>query len=208
MKRRFWNTSRLENRVVMFNARDVAASIFFADSAVTEVFPEICSAPLGETTAGSIALIPNHDGLLLALITNESVQTHIRSIVILNLKQPNYPPVVFHENWDARDLCLYYKTPVRFEIGNKDSDIGTNQIWWRNSGVIASLQNEFFIRAGASTRGGFRYVNVKTGAVFAGELPNFFAVFGVWSIWLRDPLRERHAQLLEFDIHKLSGTGQ
>lgn len=194
-----------------FDARDVDEPIFGASRMskvaqeqmiMNDVFPDICSATLGEAPAGSIAVIPHHDGPRLALVTNESVKKELRSIVILNLNQPNYPPIVFHENWGARDVCLYYRTPLRYELSNKESDIGDNTTWWRTVGVIASLQNEFFIRAVAPTRGGFRYVNVKTGAVFSGEMPNFFATFGVWSVWLRDPLRERSVSLLDFDIHK------
>jgi hypothetical protein len=78
---------------------------------MNEVFPEICSVQLGEAASGSIAIIPYPDGLLLALVTNQSVQKHLRSIVILGFNDPNYPPVVLHENWDIRSGCSYYKTP-------------------------------------------------------------------------------------------------
>jgi hypothetical protein len=168
---------------------------------MNEVFPEICGAAIGEAPAGSIAIIPHHDGPLLALIADESVQQDMRSIVILNLNHPGHPSVVFHEKWGMRDSCLYYKSPLRFELSNKVDDISTNATWWRVSGIIASFQNEFFIRAFAVSRGGFRYVNVQTGAVLAGNTPNFYAVFGVWSVWVRDPFRERSTQLFEFDIH-------
>jgi hypothetical protein len=169
--------------------------------ALNEVFPEICSAPLGEVPAGSLALIPNHDGPLMALVTEQSVQKDLRSIVILNLTLPNTSSIVFHDNWGTRDSCVYYKSALRFELSNKIDDVSTNATWWRTPGIIASLQREFFIRASTVHGGGFRYVNVKTGAVFAGDTPNFYSIFGVWSIWLRDPLRERSTQLFDFNIH-------
>jgi hypothetical protein len=169
---------------------------------MNEVFPEICSVQLGEAASGSIAIIPYPDGLLLALVTNQSVQKHLRSIVILGLNDPNYPPVVLHENWDIRSGCSYYKTPLRFEMSNKASDISTNETWWRATGVIASIQSEFFIRAAAMERGSYRYINIQTGDVFSGQLPTSYMTFGVWSIWLRDPLRELSVSLFDFDIHK------
>jgi hypothetical protein len=168
---------------------------------MNSVFPEICGAALGEAPAGSIAIIPDHDGPLLALVTDQSVQQELRSIVILNLNQPGYSSVVFHESWRMRDPCLYYRSPLRFELSNKVDDISTNATWWRVSGIIASLQNDFFIRAAPPTRGGFQYVNVKTGAMFTGDTPHFYAVFGVWRIWVRDPLRECSTQLFDFNIH-------
>jgi hypothetical protein len=170
---------------------------------MNDVFPEICGSPLGEVPAGSIATIPHHDGRLMALVTDQSVQTDLRSIVILNLPQhdPSSFSVEFHENWGKRDPCLYYRTPLRFEISNKVDDISTNATWWRIPGVIASLHGEFFIRALGTNRGGFQYVNVRTGAIFTHDLPNFFIIFGVWSIWLRDPLRECSGKLFDFDIH-------
>jgi len=171
-------------------------------STTNEVFPEICSGQLGSVAAGSIALIPHHDGPFLTLIADESAQQQLRSIVILNLKHANYPSVVFHDNWENRDACLYYKTPLRFEMSNKVEDIGTNATWWRNSGVIASIQNEFFIRALSVNGGGFTYVNIQSGRLFHGDLPNFFALFGVWSIWLRDPLGERSSPVFDFDVRQ------
>jgi hypothetical protein len=169
---------------------------------MNDVFPEICSAALGEATPGSIALIPNHDGPLLALIVDESANEHLRSIVILNLKHQGSPSVVFHDNWGSRDFCLYYRTPLRFELSNKEGDVDTAARWWRSSGVIVSFKDEFFIQTAAATRSGVHYINIKSGALFSEERPNRFATFGVWSIWLRDPFRERSAQLFEFNIHK------
>jgi len=168
---------------------------------MNEVFPKLCSAPLGEAAAGSIVLIPHNDGLLLSLVTDESVQAHVRSIVILNLNQPSSPSVVFHENWGKSQICLCYETPLRFEISNKEDDIGTNSKWWRHVGVITSIRNEFFIRAAAPACNGFHDINVQTGAIFSGEKPNVYGVFGVWEIWLRDPLRERSAPIFNFNIH-------
>lgn len=168
---------------------------------MNDVYPEIHSATIGEAPAGSLAVIPHHDGPLLVLVSDQSIQKDLRSIVLLNLNYPNSTSVQFHENWGIQDSCLYYKTPLRFELSNKTEDIATNAKWWRTPGVIASLQNDFFIRAAAPNRGGFRYVNVKTGAMFSGDMPNFFVLFGVWSIWLRDPTRERSSELFNFDIH-------
>jgi len=169
---------------------------------MNDVFPEIWSVPLAEA-AGSVAVIPHPDGPLLTLVTNESIQNGLRSIVILNLKSPNNLPVQFHENWRDSEMCLCYKTPLRFELSNKESDIDTSGNWYRRVGVIASINNQLCIRAVAAARGGFRYVNVQTGSVFSGDLPNYFVTFGVWSIWLRDPLRERSSLLFDFNVHQL-----
>lgn len=173
---------------------------------MSAVFPEICSGTLGEAPAGSIAVIPHHDGPLLTLITDQSVRQDLRSIVILNLRHPGHPSVVFHENWEKRDSCLYYRSPSRFELSNKTDDINTDGTWWRVSGVITSFQNEFFIRAAAGIHSGFRFVNIQTGTVFTGDTPKFYAAFGVWTIWLRDPLRECSSQLFNFNIHKQDAT--
>lgn len=171
---------------------------------MNKVFPEIYSMPLGDAAPGSIAMIPSSFGLWLVLVTNQSTQKHLRSIVILNLNEPNTPSVVFHDNWEARDTCLCYATPLRFELSNKLGDIDTNSNWWRKIGVIASTKNEFLIRAAPAVHGGFRHVNIETGAVFSGEILNSCATFGVWSIWLRDPLRESSIPVFEFDINKSS----
>jgi hypothetical protein len=167
---------------------------------MNEVFPEICSALLGSAPAGSLAMIPHHEGPLMALVTGQAPQQELRSVVILNLRHAGYPSVVFYDNWTARDACLFYRSSVRFELSNKVEDISTNGMWWRVSGVIVSFQNAFFIRATTVDHRGDRFVNVQTGEIFVGNAPNFCAVFGVWSIWLRDPLREKCAQLFNFDI--------
>ena len=57
-------------------------------------------------------------------------------------------------------------------------------------------------RAAAMERGSYRYINIQTGDVFSGQLPTSYMTFGVWSIWLRDPLRELSVSLFDFDIHK------
>jgi hypothetical protein len=120
--------------------------------------------------------------------------------VILNL--PEIPTVVLHQNWEGGEMCLYYKTRLRFELSNKEGDIDTTGNWWRRVGVIVSTKDEFLIRAAGTSRGGFRYVNVQTGSVFSGELPITCATFGVWSLWLRDPVRERSFQVFDFNILK------
>jgi hypothetical protein len=165
---------------------------------MSDVFPNLCGVPLAQA-AGCVATIPRSEGSLLALVTTESIQKDLRSVVILNLSDS--PSVVFYEDWRGSEKCLCYRESVRFELSSKQSDIDTRGNWWRKSGHIASINNEFFIGAAAPLRAGFRYVNVRTGAVLSGELPNFYAAFGVWSIWLRDPLRERSAQIFEFNIH-------
>jgi hypothetical protein len=171
---------------------------------MNSVFPEICGGTLGEAPAGSVAVIPHHSGPLMALVTDQSIQPELRSIVILNLNHAGHLSVVFHDNWTMRDTCLYYKSSIRFELSNKVDDISTNGMWWRVSGVIVSFQNELFIRATTVDHRGDRFVNVQTGALFTGNTPNFYAAFGVWSIWVRDPLRERTTQLFDFNIHNQS----
>ena len=162
------------------------------------VFPNLSGVPLAQA-AGCVAIIPRSEGPLLALVTTESIQENLCSIVILNA--PGNPLVVFYEDWGGGLLCFYYRTPVRFELSEKQNDIDTRGNWWRRPGPIASINDEFFIGAAGGSRAGFRYVNVRTGAMLSDELPNSYATFGVWSIWLRDPLRERSAQIFAFSIH-------
>lgn len=169
---------------------------------MSDVFPTIYSLKLAEAPAGSIVLLPRIDGHLLGLVTDEVVEKDCRSLVILNLKEPNYPSVIFAQNWN--EMCLCYEAPCRFELSNKESDIDVSGRWWRACGVIVSTTNEILVRSFPASRGGvFRHVNVQTGAVFSGDLPNFVATFGVWSFWLRDPLRANSMKILDFDIHKL-----
>lgn len=170
---------------------------------MSDVFPTIYSLKLTDAPPGSIVLFPRSDGQLLGLVTDEAAQENCRSIVILNLSDPGYPSVIFAQNWN--EMCLCYETPCRFELSNKESDIDVSGRWWRTCGVIVSTKNEILIRAFPAGRGGvFRHVNVQTGAVFSGDMPNFLATFGVWSLWLRDPLREKSVKIHDFDIHKQS----
>jgi hypothetical protein len=83
------------------------------------------------------------------------------------------------------------------------NDIDTSNRWWRACGVIVSTDDQIFIRAFPAHRGGsWRYVNLRNGATLEGEMQQRYATFGVWSLWVRDPLREKSTKLLEFDIHK------
>jgi hypothetical protein len=168
---------------------------------MNSVFPNVCGGTLREAPGGSVVVIPHYDRPLMALVTNQSVQEDLRSIVILNLNHPGSPSVLFHETWTASDTCLYYRSSLRFELSNKVEDINTDGRWWRVPGIIASFQNNFLIRARAGDRGGDRFVNIQTGALFTDKAPNVYAVFGVWGLWLRDPLRERTTQLFDFNIH-------
>jgi len=166
---------------------------------MNQVFPEICSAPLGHAPPGSIAVIPRAEGSLLALVTDESKRKDLRSIVLLNLTFPNQPSVALHDNWGAGDVCLYYKTPLRFELNGDEKNIDVTGNWWRTVGLIVSANGEYLIRAAVS-HSGFRYINVQTGSVVSNELPRFYAAFGSWSIWLRDPLHKRDAMIFEFKM--------
>ena len=169
---------------------------------MNKVFPEIHSVPLGDVPAGAIVRLSQIDNSVLALVTSHSTQRNCRSIVILNLVQPNSPSVIFAESWTTRDQCMYYASPMRFEFSQEAVDIDTRSNWWREVGIIASVNKQFLIHAAPGDRGGFRYVDVQTGAVFLDQMPDTCARFGVWSLWLRDPLRDRSTCILDFDIKK------
>lgn len=165
-----------------------------------DVFPAIYGVRLADVSPGSIVIFPRTEGHLLALATAETAQKEGRSIVILNSKEPNCPPVFYAENWN--EMCLCYDAPLRFELSNKEEDVGASNHWWRASGVIVSTNREILIRASLLHRGGSLYVNLRTGETLAGEIQGYHATFGVWSLWLRDPLREKSMKILEFDVHK------
>lgn len=173
---------------------------------MSDVFPAIYSLRLANARPGSIVIFPRIDGHLFGLVTDEAIKEDCRSVVILNLNSPGYPSVIFAQSWN--EMCLCYPDACRFELSNNESDIDVSGRWWRACGVVVSTENEILIRAFPASRpGGFRHVNIRTGAVFSGDLPNFVATFGVWSLWLRDPLRERSIKIFDFDIHKQAQAG-
>jgi hypothetical protein len=169
-------------------------------TAMGDVFPAIYSLKLADASPGSIVVFPRTEGHLLALVTTETAQKEGRSIVILNSKQPNYPPVFYGENWN--EMCLCYDAPLRFELSNKEEDIGTSNRWWRASGIIVSTNREILIRASLVYQSRWLYVNLRNGETLSSEIPGYHATFGVWSLWLRDPLREKSMKIVEFDVHK------
>ena len=98
---------------------------------------------------------------------------------------------------------MCYQNDLRFEISNAEKDIDVNgHNWWEQSGVIVSIGGELYIRAIMHQQFGIHHINIQTGAVLSEKIPKNMWTFGVWSLWVRDPIRERNFQLVEFKVHK------
>jgi hypothetical protein len=85
---------------------------------VIDVFPTIYTLSLADASPGSLVILPHSMGHMLAIVTADSTRTDARSIVILNFKEPNYPPVIYEEDWSG--ICLSYDAPLRFELSNSE----------------------------------------------------------------------------------------
>jgi hypothetical protein len=165
---------------------------------MSQAFPEILSAPLGEVPSGSIAILPHSNGNLWALVTNEASQESRRSIMILRGSEEGPVNAVIHENWLASSLCAFYKTPLRFEIGTDANDIDLRGNWWDKAGVIILLKEKLLMCARSISRGGIRYVDIQTGEIYSDQLPPIYGMCGKWSLWQRDPLRSFDFKIADF----------
>jgi hypothetical protein len=172
---------------------------------MNEVFPEIQTVPLAKAEPGSIAIIPRSDGPFLALVTDQPENNGRRAIVIFNTKLAGRPPVLFSQNWIADGPCLTYKTTPRFNLGTDEADIDAQgHNWSRYAGPIVSIGDQLYVRAIPFSEIDYIYrlINIRTGSLFTGQVPNSVFCFGVWQLLLRDKIFERDVTIFNYDIHK------
>ncbi len=171
---------------------------------MNEVFPPICTVSLDSAQPGSIVRIPRSGGSIFALIAEKQPGENGHSFVVLNSSVPNRPAVFFANNWRNENSCMAYKAKLHFELSVDEADLDIRgHDLWEVPGVIVSVGDQFFIRAGSLEpfHGGFHYVNIQTGALLSGQLPNDTCTFAAWQIWLRDTY-DRNFCILKFKFSK------
>lgn len=173
---------------------------------MNETFPRLKTVSLAAATAGAIVRIPRGGSSLLALITDEPAVEDGRAIVLLNATDQNRPRAEFVNNWGNRPGLLAYHETLRYELNMEEANIdASGRIWSGLPGTLVSLEDEMYLQAVIfhSHFGSLRYVNVKDGSVFKGQLPNHnIWTFGVWSVCVSDSTRQQRLRLFEFDAHK------
>ena len=122
---------------------------------------------------------------------------------MLDATFPNEPQVMFAQNWRFLEPCLCFGGKIRFEVGIGADEVDeTGQNWWRTPGVIVSVGDALFVRAGAYNFGPSALVNVQTGALITDQLPSSLFTFGSWKLCLRDETKERNLELCRFKVSK------
>lgn len=170
---------------------------------MNDVFPAVQTVMLADAAPGSILKIPRSGGPVMALVTDQ-ISNDTRSVVFLNARLSDRPPVIFAANWRLTEPCLSYSGNIRFELGMAEDEIDiNNRYWWETAGVIVSIGNQLLIRA-APTDFAFSsmLVDIRTGGVFAGAQPNSVWNFGSWTLCLRDDVTDRCLELCSFKALK------
>src|SRR6185437_1971196 len=114
---------------------------------MNKVFPPIKTLTPPQAAPGSIIAISRSSEIIFALVTTQKSNEERVSIVLLNARRPNYPSVIFVDNWRLTEPCLCYSSGVEFEINTDLIDPRGND-WWETPGVIVSIADQFYIRAG------------------------------------------------------------
>ena len=168
---------------------------------MNEVFPPIKTLLPAQAAPGSIIRISRTNETIFALVTNQKPNESSVSIVLLNAKRPNYPPVVFVENWRLSEPCLHYSSGVEFEIDTDVVDPSGNE-WWEIPGVIVSIADQFYIRAGRFDRmfGGLVLINIQSGDLCSDQHQGNRWTFGRWTLWVKDSDHKRSIKLCDFKI--------
>jgi hypothetical protein len=173
----------------------------------TEIFPRIRTISLLAAQAGSLVRIPRGSDSLLALVTDEPRNNDACSLVILNSTNADRPRAELVNNWPDTAGVLSYGESVRYELSMEQADVETSRRAWTDiAGVLVSIDEDLFVRSTLhnSMFNNIKYVNLQTGAVFRGNIPNYSAwAFGVWSVWVRDPAQKKCFSLFEFNIHDI-----
>lgn len=170
---------------------------------MNDVFPKVQTVLLAEAPAGSILRIPRSKGPIYALVTDQIVDD-IKSVVMLNAQFPNYPNVIFAQKWRLDEPYLCYRTNIRFELSLDEQTIDDyGHDWWRTPGIIVCVGEQLLVRAGATEFGfGNTHVNIRTGAVFSGNMPNNAFSFGTWRLVLQDDKTKSIFELCSSKISK------
>jgi hypothetical protein len=165
---------------------------------MNDVFPQVRTTLLAEAAPGSILKIPRLDDLILALVTGQTID-NVKSVVMLDARFPNGPRVMFAQKWKLIEPCLCFGGKIRFELGVGADEIDdTGHNWWRTPGVIVSIEDALFLRAGAYELGPEALVNIRTGALFGGQKPNSLFTFGSWKLFLIDEVTKQRFELCKF----------
>jgi hypothetical protein len=169
---------------------------------MNEVFPPVYTVSLAAASPGSILSVPRYGGPVFALATDHSVEGG-RSLVFLNLKEKGRPQVLFAEKFQNIEGCLAYKEGLRFELGMGIGEVDARgHDWSETSGVIVSIDEQFFMRAAPFDNfyGQWRLVNIQTGSILAGQAPSNVWSLGAWSLCLKDAKTGRDLTLHKFEL--------
>ena len=168
---------------------------------MNKIFPPIRTTTPVEVTPGSIIRISRSSETLLALVTSQKPNEASVSIVLLNLRRPNFPSVIFADNWRLTEPCLCYSSGVEFEINTELIDPRGNE-WWETPGVIVSIADQLYIRAGRFDRsfGWPPLINIQTGELYSDQNQGNLWTFGGWTLWVKDEDCKRTIKLCDFNV--------
>jgi hypothetical protein len=168
-------------------------------------FPALRAVLPQKVESGVIVWTARSKTKLVALTTDQKAESENRALVLLNFEEQKYPKVIYAEDWRLSDSLIVLDEKIEFEIDQNPKSIDERGADWRETaGVIVVLGDRLHIRAYRPTSGAFfsnhELIDIQSGAVYSGELPNRLWSFGRWSLWIKDKVGNKVFKLCEFSV--------
>lgn len=167
---------------------------------MADIFPNLRTTTINDARPGSILKMPRSEGELVGLATEHLSENGTRSVVLLNARFERRPAVIFARQWRFDPaICIEETCEFELDISEKYID-WRSRISWETAGVILSINDDLYIRAANTEEmfGGNELVNIRTGALYAGQSPNTPPTICAWNLHVLSREKTRKIPLCNF----------